>query len=361
MGSAARLRRARGEVAAAERGRDRRGRLAHDRQREHRGRAAGGTRCRRRTAWGRRSPSPAATSVTAASPAVVSRLPVPPPFTNSSSATSRHRRHDGRAALADLGRRAALERRDHAALQALAGRPVADAGDVPLVGHQPDELDAGRDVDLARERRPPARACGSASASARSSAGRPRSSSRRRARSRPGSARTSPATADSIRSRCATSRPSAPARRRGRSAVSRAELRDRRAVGGRVADARGRRSRAREPQRLRQRVGQEAPEARVAREDPLEQRRGSAATCSRPGSACPRRGAACRRRCATTRPGRRARTAPRRPRAPARSARSRSCGVPPPRLVLAVQRHGRQSSRQRAYRVAEIASVPGDW
>ena len=68
-----------------------------------------------------------------------------------------------------------------------------------------------------------------------------------------------------------------------------AELRERER-GRRSGSRRTRSSKPRlgQPQRLGQRVGEEPPEAGVARQDALEQRRGSAATCWRPGSACPR-------------------------------------------------------------------------
>ena len=136
----------RGDVAAAERGRELRRRLAHDRQHEERRRARAGTRGRCRTASARTGPEPAATSVTAGSAAVRSIEPVPPPLTNRSGATER-------TASTISARRRASSRADSACstgsasrISGLPGRPVADAGDLALVGHQPVEHDV-----LARE------------------------------------------------------------------------------------------------------------------------------------------------------------------------------------------------------------------
>ena len=52
-----------------------------------------------------------------------------------------HRRHGRRAPLGELGGRVALHEADRRTAQALARRPVADAGDLALVGHQRDQVD----------------------------------------------------------------------------------------------------------------------------------------------------------------------------------------------------------------------------
>ena len=65
----------------------------------------------------------------------------------------RHRRHDLGPALAHVLQRGGLHLADRQVLDRLAGDVVADAGDLALVGHQPDQLDPLAAVDLARERR----------------------------------------------------------------------------------------------------------------------------------------------------------------------------------------------------------------
>ena len=94
--------------------------------------------------------------MTAGSAAVRSTLPVPPPLTNSSGATAE-------TAATTAARRAASSRADTACIRRTArprsGRPrgcVLHAGDLRLVGHEPDEREA-------RPRRPPARASAAAS------------------------------------------------------------------------------------------------------------------------------------------------------------------------------------------------------
>ena len=83
------------------------------------------------------------TSVTAGSAAVRSIEPVPPPLTNSQLGHARARRRRTAARRAASSRAMArCMARTAAPWQRLARRRVADAGDLRLVGHQPDELDA---------------------------------------------------------------------------------------------------------------------------------------------------------------------------------------------------------------------------
>ncbi len=152
-GQPVRARRARRRVAAAE---QRRGVVVgppDDREREQRrglGREAA-VGCR--TASARTGPSPAATSVTAASAAVRSIEPVPPPLTKRSCATAR-------TAATTSARRPASSRADircivriAAPISGLSRRAIADARDVALVAHEPVELELLARDDRLREQR----------------------------------------------------------------------------------------------------------------------------------------------------------------------------------------------------------------
>ena len=77
---------------------------------------------------------------------------MPPPLTISSSANSRTAATIAAPALGQLGRRAPLHEADRRAPQPPARRPVADPGDLALVGHQRDEFDLRPPLDLARQR-----------------------------------------------------------------------------------------------------------------------------------------------------------------------------------------------------------------
>ena len=92
---------------------------------------------------GAKKPEPAASSVTASSAVVPCRLPVPPPFTNSRSASS-----DTAATTAARRERISRAERDWShsiarPLEAFAGRAVAEPGDVALIGHQADQAQPG--------------------------------------------------------------------------------------------------------------------------------------------------------------------------------------------------------------------------
>ena len=118
-------------------------RAAHDRRRRTARPAAARTRGSRRTASARTAPSPAATSVTASSAAVRSTLPVPPPLTNSSGTTGRHRGDDLRpAARAARGPHRPHRRHGAAPRCGRRGRRRPDARDLGLVGHHPDQPEA---------------------------------------------------------------------------------------------------------------------------------------------------------------------------------------------------------------------------
>ena len=78
-----------------------------------------------------------------------------------------HRGDDRRPPLGQLGGGAPLHEADRGAAQAPPRRPVADPGDLALVGHQRDQLDLRPPLDLLAPAPPPARPCGPASASAR--------------------------------------------------------------------------------------------------------------------------------------------------------------------------------------------------
>ena len=168
-------------------------------------------------------------------------LPVPPPFTIGTGATSRTAATTAarRSAISAAERR--LMKRIARPCSALAQRAVAEAGDVRLVAHQRRELEPGPARDLARRAPRLLAACGSASASRRSSPGRRAATSSGRARCRPGSAR-APARGRARSGRAARpSRPSGSARRSPSTGRARRARRGRRS-GRRAA---GRRSRAR--------------------------------------------------------------------------------------------------------------------
>ena len=210
---------------------------------------------------------------------------MPPPFTNSSSAISD-------TAATTAARRSRISRAERRLQRTRSRGPGAACRAAGRRGPRcgPRRPSARRAARRGATRSPapappPGAACGSVSASARSSAARRRSSSRRPAPSRRGW--TSRPAADSIRSRCAGAvhhQDGRGVRLLGREPR---ELGDRRAIGRRVSDDEIVEALLGEPQRLGQRVGEQPAEARRPREDPLEQRPGSGPTCSRPGSACP--------------------------------------------------------------------------
>ena len=76
---------------------------------------------------------------------------MPPPLTISSSAISPTAADNRRAPLGQLGGGAALHEADRGPAQPPARRPVADPGDLPLVGHQRDQLDLRAPPDLLRQ------------------------------------------------------------------------------------------------------------------------------------------------------------------------------------------------------------------
>ena len=92
------------------------------------------------------------TSVTAASAAVRSTEPVPPPLTNSKPVHLAHRGDHGRAAPGQLACAGALHGADRGAVGAAPRWRVADPRDVRFVGHEPDELDARPRRRVGRER-----------------------------------------------------------------------------------------------------------------------------------------------------------------------------------------------------------------
>ena len=167
---------------------------------------------------------------------------MPPPLTNSSWPPGRRaprgrRSTISRQAAADVALRGRLHRADRGASQRPAGDPVADAGDLALVGHQPGEAGAGPRLDLLGHPRAPGRRRGSASASGRSApSGRRAATSRRRGRGRRGPARGPPPIAPSIRSRWGRSSTISTGARPGSSAASRATSAIAAAVGRRVGD-----------------------------------------------------------------------------------------------------------------------------
>ena len=77
---------------------------------------------------------------------------MPPPLTISSSTNSLSAATTARSPRRQLLRRAALHEADRGAAQPPARRPVADARDLPLVGHQRVEFDLRPPLDLARQR-----------------------------------------------------------------------------------------------------------------------------------------------------------------------------------------------------------------
>ena len=115
-------------------------------------------------------------SVTTGSAAVVSRLPLPPPLTSGTGATSRTAATTAARRSATCATAARCIARTPAPSSGFGG-PVADAGDVALVAHHAGELEA-RAARRSRARAPaPAPASARATASARSAA-RPPASSR---------------------------------------------------------------------------------------------------------------------------------------------------------------------------------------
>ena len=200
-------------------------------------------------------------------------------------------RHRARRAATIAARRSAIspaEERcmqpDRRALQRLAQRPVAHAGDVALVAHQPGQLEPVARGDLRGQRgrllgRADRRALGADLHQPAAPCG-----SRCRTRCRGGSAPRAPPRRVAIRSSCSAEstitigRPSPSSLR---------ELRERGAVGRRVGEQQVAEAVAVQPQRLVERERHEPAEALVAREDALEHRPRSARTCWPRGSACP--------------------------------------------------------------------------
>ena len=211
---------------------------------------------------------------------------MPPPLTISSSATSPHRGDGRRPPLGQLGRRAPLHEADRRAAQPPPRRPVADPGDLPLVGHQRDQSICGR--------RSISRASASAcSARVHRRALRPdlhpparRPPARVEVDADPDRRRPAPST-DSITSRCSaqsTVTIGAPAGlATERSASSSSAPR----VGRRVGEQQVLEALLGQPQRLRQGEGHQPGEALVRDPGSPPAAPGSAPSCSRPGSACP--------------------------------------------------------------------------
>ena len=231
-------------------------------------------------------------SVTTPAAAVRARLPVPPPLTNSSAVTSRTastiwgRRRRMSRSEADCMRR--IER----ASQGAAGDPVADPGDLALVGHHAGQAGARALLDLGRHLARPLRS------SHRRALG---ADPRQLPAQRPPADVQVEADADLGRA--------APDRRLDQVEVRRAvdhrhrrarwlgdgqldQLRERLAVGGRVGDDDVLEALTGEPQRLGQRERRGCPGTRGRARGCGAGPRPSAPTSRRCGSACRRPGRA---------------------------------------------------------------------
>ena len=252
-------------------------------------------------------------SSTTPSAAVRARLPVPPPLTNSSSpphsaTTSRTARRSPAGARGCPAPRPTASPGSRRCAAACRGS-VADAGDLALVGHQPDEPGAGPLVDLLGH--PP----------------RPRGIVDRRALRpdpRHAPAERPPAGVD-VEADAHLRRPAADRaldqvevravvdhqhrRARGRLGGEAGDLADRAAVDRRVGDDEVLEALAGELERLGDGEREHAAEAGIELAGSGAGRRSSAPTSTPPGSAARPPGRASCARCAASRRGRRTRTA----------------------------------------------------
>ena len=238
---------------------------------------------------------------------------MPPPLTKRSGATSE-------TAATIAARRSRISAIDARCIRripkfrsALAGRRVADAGDLALVRHQPDQLDARSPGDLLGEAPSRLRGAdrGALRADLQAVAERPEADvdvdrdrdDRRAAADRE---------LDQVELRRLVHHQD------GRCAgLSRLELRqprDRLPVGRRIGDQQVTMAGLGEHQGLRDREAEDALEARRRAPRPARAPPGSAPTSRPPGSACRRRGRASRPRSRRARRDRRMRRAPRSPR-----------------------------------------------
>ncbi len=245
---------------------------------------------------------------------------MPPPLTISSSTNSPSAATTAARRAGQLGGRAALHEADRGPAQAPARRPVADAGDLPLVGHQRVEFDLRAALDLAGQldrlldgvdRRalradldPPAQ---------RPPAGVEVDADANRRRAGPQHRLDHVEVLDAVDHQ--DRRPAGLAAERSASSPSAL------GVGGRVGEQQVLEALLGQPQGLGQGEGHQPGEALVAVAGSPPAGPGSGPTCWRRGSACRRRVPASPPRWPTSRRGRRRRMAPRPQRRSARSGR----------------------------------------